>query len=284
MKMKIKKIYNNNIALVINDREEERILIGKGIAFGLRKGDDISTEAADKEFALKGEAQNKFEKVIEETPIEYIMISEEIIEYIKENSDKKIDDTIYVTLTDHIANTIERIREGVDFDTTMLLNIKSLYREEYQLALHAVQMLQDAFNLRIDDSEANFITLHIVNAQLNSNMMQMYTITSIIEKISEIVKERFEIEIEENVNWDRFIVHCRFFVQRVLNQESLGDEIAPYILAHQNIHRMYQMQDACVETICTGLEKKYSYKINQDERMYLLIHLIRLTDKTSKTG
>ena len=72
--------------------------------------------------------------MIQDTPIDYILVSEEIIAYFKEHSTKELNDGIYVTLTDHIANTIERIRLGIDFDMTMLLNVKSLYREEYKLA------------------------------------------------------------------------------------------------------------------------------------------------------
>ena len=179
--MQIKKIYNNNIAMVKNEAGDEVILVGKGIVFGLKKGDEIQAEKAEKKFELKGEAKHKFEKMIQDTPIDYILVSEEIIAYFKEHSTKALNDGIYVTLTDHIANTIERIRMGIDFDMTMLLNVKSLYREEYKLALHAIEMLRNAFHLHIDDNEANFITLHIVNAELTSNMMEIYTITSILK-------------------------------------------------------------------------------------------------------
>ena len=39
--MLIKKIYNNNIAMVINEKGDEVILVGKGIVFGMKKGDEI---------------------------------------------------------------------------------------------------------------------------------------------------------------------------------------------------------------------------------------------------
>lgn len=37
--MQIKKIYNNNIAMVKNEAGDEVILVGKGIVFGLKKGE-----------------------------------------------------------------------------------------------------------------------------------------------------------------------------------------------------------------------------------------------------
>ncbi|MEF9967430.1 MAG: PRD domain-containing protein [Longicatena sp.] len=280
--MIIKKIYNNNIAMVCNENGDEVILVGKGIAFGLKKGDEISENCADKKFELKGETRHKFERMILETPIDYIIVSEEIIAYIKEHSTKEIDDGIYVTLTDHISNTVERIRMGIDFDMTMLLNVKLLYRDEYKLALHSIDIMRKRFDIKIDDNEANFITLHIVNAQTNSNMMLTYSITEIINGITGIVIKNFDINTKDNMKWDRFITHCRFFVQRIINKESLNGNIAENILAYQNIHDSYSKQYDCLTEICEYINKKYSHLVNKDEKMYLLIHLISLTDKLNK--
>ena len=47
--------------------------------------------------------------------------------------------------------------------------------------------------MKIDDSEASFITLHIVNAEMSSNMMQMYEVTTIMEGILGIVRNEFNI-------------------------------------------------------------------------------------------
>ncbi len=88
--MQIKKIYNNNIAMVKNEAGDEVILVGKGIVFGLKKGDEIQAEKAEKKFELKGEAKHKFEKMIQDTPIDYILVSEEIIAYFKEHSTKAL--------------------------------------------------------------------------------------------------------------------------------------------------------------------------------------------------
>lgn len=264
--------------MVVNEKGEDVILVGKGIVFGLKKGDDIPVEKAEKKFELKGEAKHKFEKIIEETPLDYILVSEKIIAYIKEHSDKKLDDGIYVTLTDHIANTIERIRMGIDFDMTMLLNVKSLYREEYKLALHTIEIMREAFDLKIEDSEANFITLHIVNAEFKSNMMQIYTITTILDKINEIVKHHFQINTQDNYDYDRFTTHCRFFVQRVVNKEYLEQRLPVnkeiFLLMKEQSPKQY----ACINDIAAMLKKQYNYIVNEDEKLYLLIHLNKLTE------
>lgn len=98
MKYIAKRVYNNNVVLSENKRGEEVIFVGKGLAYGLSKGDTIDLEKAEKTFELSRESNQR---------------------------NKEIDDSIYVTLTDHIINMIDRIRMGIDFDSAILLNIKS---------------------------------------------------------------------------------------------------------------------------------------------------------------
>lgn len=275
--MIIKQIYNNNIVLTTNEDGDEIVLVGKGIAFGLEKGDIIVQNNIEKRFELKGEAKYKFQQLIKDTPIDYIIASEEIISFIKEKYKKKLSDTIYVTLTDHIMNTVERMRMGIGFDQGLLGNIKQLYREEYEIGLEVVDLLNEKFDLHLDKSEANFIALHIIDAQLDTNMMQIYTITEIIDQIVTILNKTFTIQYEDNFAYDRFMTHCRFFVQRVLNnkREDTISELNSDMLTL--MESKYPIQFGCVNKICDFLEVKYSYTVNRDEKLYLMIHLIKLT-------
>lgn len=207
MKQIAKRVYNNNVVLSENASGEEIILVGKGLAFGLNKGDLINTDKIEKKFELKKEVNHKFQELIQDVSMEEILICDDVINYIKKTSNKEIDDSIYVTLTDHIVNMIDRLRQGIDFDSAALLNIKSLYKDEYKIALGVIDILRAKLDMNIDESEANFIALHIVNAELNSNMMQMYEITTIMEGILAVVENEFDIDKEDNQFYDRFITH-----------------------------------------------------------------------------
>ncbi len=39
--MKVVKVFNNNVALVLNDSNHEEIIMGKGVGFGKREHDTI---------------------------------------------------------------------------------------------------------------------------------------------------------------------------------------------------------------------------------------------------
>lgn len=276
--MIIKQIFNNNVILSENEKKEEIILIGRGIAFGLSRGSKVIEGRIEKKFELHDDVGQKFKSLVQDVPYKYILISEEIIDYIKSESTKRINDSIYVTLTDHIANMVERIKMGIVFDPTLLMNVKSLYKEEYRLGLKVTKMLREKLNLAIDDTEASFVALHIINAQLDSNMQQMYEITAVIEDIMGIVKEEFEIETEDNRLCDRFITHCRFFAQRVLNKEYLSDRDTDNQSTYQVFEKTHPKQNACILRITERIKDKYGYEVSIDEKLYIMIHLIRLTE------
>lgn len=50
---------NHNVSLVRNDKGEEVIVIGKGIAFGKKKGDLIAENQVEKIFRMKTESPEK---------------------------------------------------------------------------------------------------------------------------------------------------------------------------------------------------------------------------------
>ena len=275
--MRVKRRYNNNVILSKNSKGEEVILVGRGIGYGLKVDDKIDETRIEKKFELKSSVNNKFKELIQDVSIEDILICEKVVSFIKENNKKELDDYIYLTLTDHIVNMLERIKKGINFDFAILLNIRALYKDEYMVALKAVELLEENYNIKIDESEANFITLHIVNSESNSNMMELYKISSIIDAIIEIVEKHFKVN-KDDFDYDRFITHCRFFVQRVVKKEYLNDDSLAYESMLDLAKGIYQTQFDCVNEIANYINNKYHYMVGDNEKMYLLLHLVKLTN------
>ena len=80
--MKVLKTFNNNIALVEDSFRQEMILMGKGIAFGLKKGDSIDSSKIEKKFVFDTrELNDKFTALFNQVPVKYIELSSNIIDY-----------------------------------------------------------------------------------------------------------------------------------------------------------------------------------------------------------
>lgn len=80
--MKISKLINNNIVSSVDENGREIIIMGRGIGFKAREGMDIPDERIEKVFRLEGEdVLGRFKDLLARMPLEYIEISDEIINY-----------------------------------------------------------------------------------------------------------------------------------------------------------------------------------------------------------
>lgn len=84
------------------------------------------------------------------------------------------------------------------------------------------------------------------------------------------------IEFSENsLQYDRFVTHLKYFVQRILNgsdYQSEDDEI--YRLVKEKYPKSY----ICSEKIQKLIEKKYNYTISNEEKGYLILHIERVAN------
>lgn len=226
--MLIKKIFNNN-AIVAEDSNKEFVVMGCGIGFKESVGDKVKEDLIEKVFILKEkEASEKFKLLLEDVPPEYVSLCYDIIEYAKNVLDTKLSDYIYVTLTDHISNTLKMFDEGFTNHNPMLWEIKKFYPKEFKVGLKALEFIEEQTNRKLLEDEAGNIALHLINAQINSsfnNMQDVANQTKMIQDILNIVKYTYRIELDEkSISYERFVTHLRFFFQRIKARENTKDE------------------------------------------------------------
>ena len=81
--MKIKRVLNNN-AVISSNSQNGDVLLGSGIAFQKKAGQEVDPQRVEKAFLLKDkEAQNRFTELMIDVPMAHIQVSEKIINYAK---------------------------------------------------------------------------------------------------------------------------------------------------------------------------------------------------------
>lgn len=216
--MKSHKILNNNVAVVLDGEGREQIVMGRGICYKTRPGEDISPEVIDKTFLLSGtDAKNKFQTLIRDVPMEHVELGEEIISEGRRRLGKELNEMIYISLIDHIYTSIIRFLDGITVKNVLLWDIRRFYKEEYQVGLWALERIKEQFKVELPEDEAGFIALHIANAEMDEQEMHnMYEITKIIQEVLNIVKYYFHVDFDEDdVYFFRFITHLKFFAKRI---------------------------------------------------------------------
>ncbi|MDU2491891.1 MAG: PRD domain-containing protein [Clostridium celatum] len=274
--MKIDKIINNNLIRTFDNNGKEVLVMGCGLGFQKKIGDTVDQSKIEKIYAIENKSDsNKLMTLLSEIPLEYIQVSNEIISYAKYSLGKRLNDNIYISLTDHIGFAIERYKQGLNFNNALLWEIKRFYNHEFLIGKEALAIIKKRLNIELPEDEAASIALHIVNAQLNSrNMNDTLDITKIIQNILNIVKFHFNIELDEySLHYERFITHLKFFAQRMLSGKVIKSDDNNFC---DMIREQYKDEYLCAEKIKKYIQKEFNHEISDEEMMYLTVHIKRV--------
>lgn len=277
-RMKIEKVYNNNVVSAYNEENTELVIMGKGLAFQKKPGDEIEEEKIEKVFTLKNnDISERFKSLLYEVSLELMEVAEEIIKLAKSKLGRELNDSIYISLTDHINFAIERNKKGLDIKNALLWEIKKLYKDEFSIGLEALYMIKEKLEVTLPEDEAGFIAMHIVNAELNEEMPNIVNITKTMQDILKIVKYHFGLEFnEESLNFFRFVTHLKFFAQRLYSQTYMESDDDFLFEAVKNKHK-----DAfeCTEKINDYVKRQFDYELTNDEKLYLTVHIERVVNR-----
>ena len=278
--MKFKKSYNNSVALV-EENGQELIVVGKGIGFGLKPGMEVDVSKIERRYRSDEESMSEISQ-IKEIKAQVLNATTKIIEMAEPDLNIKFTDNQYLTLADHINFAIQRLQEDINIGWSGVSRweIKSLFPKEYKVAEKAVKILDSEFQITLPEEEIVLLTYHFVNAGNDDSKVQdTIKISKLISGIVDIVQYRYRIVFDtESFNYSRFITHLRaLMVRKVLHQESGEDELDLTILELMKLK--YAEAFETVESISTYLEGKAGWKLNQNDKLYLVLHIWRVTHR-----
>lgn len=276
--MKIAKVINNNVISVFQADGTELVVMGRGLAFKKRPGDDVDESQIEKVFALKNKQTSaNFKMLLREVPIELVVIVEEIIQYSEQQLGKKLNENIYVSLTDHINFAVERQQKGLEIKNVLLWEVKQLYKEEFQIGLRTLEQIEQKLGIQLPEDEAAFIAIHLITAEMNEEVSTTMNITKFMQSIINIVKYHYKTEFDEDsLSYFRFITHLKFFAQRVFNGKHYDNN---YEALYKMIKEKHQEAAACTEKIKLFVEKEYNHQLTNEEMLYLTVHIERIVSR-----
>lgn len=100
--LRIERILNNNIVSAIDEDAQELLILGKGLGFNSKVGDPINESKIEKVFELKDDTMDKFKMIVNEIPIQFLEVTDDIVKLFKMKTTKDISDVIYISLSDHL--------------------------------------------------------------------------------------------------------------------------------------------------------------------------------------
>ncbi|GKX67168.1 BglG family transcription antiterminator LicT [Inconstantimicrobium mannanitabidum] len=277
--MNIRKILNNSLILAEDENKKEIIVMGKGLGFNSKVGDVLEKEKIEKIFVLKNETTMKeYVRLIEQTPSEYVEITNYIINYANRNLGKKLSDQLFITLIDHISYAIERYKKNITIQNRLIWEVKKFYPKEFEIGIYSVKYINEKLNIELLEEEAANIAFHIVNAQTDEGEMQNTLLTvKLLKAIFNIVQYNLGIKIDkDSINYSRFLTHLQFFIQRLLDGKIIESRDS---FIFNQITKEYPVEFKCAKLIEEYIKNALDKEISYEELLYLTIHIVRINQK-----
>lgn len=274
--MIIEKVLNNNVIVSIDPKsKKEIILMGCGIAFKKKVGQEIEMDKVEKTFIVDDKRMgNKIKKLINQIPDGIFELSHEIICYASKELNKKLDKQIYISLSDHIAFALKRHRNNIKIKNDLLDEIRRIHKEEFKIALWAVKFLNNKLKIDLPEDEAGFIALHLINAGYKEATNDSLVATSIIKGILNIIRYYYSVEFDvDDLNYDRLLTHLKYFAKRVIDNKQHDDSDTTLL---ELVSNSYPEAFECALKIKYYIENNHNYQVNGDEIVYLTMHIHRV--------
>lgn len=279
--MKVIKVINNNNLCVIDDDGREQIVSGKGIGFGKKYGDVIDSSKVQKTYLITdSELQKKMISLLKEIPSEYMVFTNSMVEYIKNAYPQKLNESLLVTLSDHIAFAIERKKNGIEFTNPLLDSISEVYPQELSLGEYCVEQMHKQLGIKMSRNEAGFIAMHIINARLDTKISDVYDITKLINGCIEIAEYFYNEKFNRSSDYfKRFQIHLKYLAQRLFQNKPLPQVLSSDAVFFNMIKKTCNEHYKCAQCVKEYILKTYKKDIEDDELIALAIHLKRLSFK-----
>lgn len=276
--MVVDKVINNNLVRALNNKNIEVLVMGCGLGFKKKPGDPIDDKLIEKIYKIEDEkTENQLEELLSNIPQEHIRIANDIIEYAKNEMNITINDSIYLSLTDHINYAIERAKNGVYLKNAFLWEIKKYYKKEFKVGLKALEMIGNQFEIHMPEDEAGYIAVHITTAETDAENTTEQTLDEVklVQNAIEIVKYHFHKDLdEESIHYERFLTHLKFFAQRTLMNEAIEPDDEGFV---KIIQEKYSNEYQCACKIGNYVKNEFDRDMTEEELIYLAVHIKRVT-------
>lgn len=274
--MKIIQIFNNNVILTEDNIKNEVVVMGKGIGFQKKKGDEIDPHLIDKTFILtENVAKSIFPDIYHQLSDAEIDLVIDIINLAEEKLNVEFQSNIYIALADHLHYAIERTKQILPLTNPLNYEVRKYYPEEYEVGKIALELIEERLGVILHKDEASSIAIHFVTGQKEGYLIsQTVKVTEIVHNILNIVRMHYGEDFdEESVSYARFLTHIQYFAHRVVFGEIMeeGDSFL-----FEQIQKSYPKAFTCVQKIKRYVEKTYHFEMKNDEQVYLTIHIERL--------
>ena len=273
--MKLIKKINNNFALAIDSGGNQVIVEGRGIGFNKMPCTITDLSCISNTYY---DYDEKYLSLITDIPQDVIDTSILIYKKLISRINCTVNDSLPFILADHINFSIERHKKGIDIQLPLYYDLQQMYPLEYEVAEYGLKVIEKNLNVKLPHDEISGIMLNMINAEVNKDKLKEAKENGKRNaKITEIIEKELHITIsKDSFNYSRFLTHMNYLYSRVRNNNMHKSENQKMYIS---MIAKYPDINVCVEKISKYLGDEYSINLNDEEKLYLMLHVNRLCSR-----
>lgn len=273
-RMKVIKKINNNVAICLDSNDKELIAFGKGIGFPKMPYvlDDLNLIQR----TYYG-VNPRYLDLLNDIPDEVFEISTKIVDYAQTKLEYTLNSNVVFTLADHINFAIQRFHKNIQVKVPLSYDVEFLYEKEMDIGKKAIKYINKTIGIRLSSKEATGIALHFINVLTNESIEEQMNTDDLLQRIIGIIEKELKINIEtSSFSYSRFATHVEYLLKRI--EENVSIDTKNHKM-YENITEKYPESYQCALKIQEYLNQETGRILNDEELLYLIIHINRLSNR-----
>lgn len=277
----ISRVFNNNVVLASRGGGRERVVMGRGIGFQAKTGDELATENIEKTYILdSGIDLGQLEGFLTSLPYETVVAVTQAVTAVEDQLGRGLGKSLPFALLDHVSFVLERVERGVILPPVVMPELSVMYPEEFAAAKTMSQALGDALGVRLPPDEHVYLAMHILNATRDEYNHSAGLLFRRVQHIISIVQTFLGVNFDEStLDYARFVLHVKFFMQRLANHSQLEKADSSFFdFARANYPHSYQ----CAKQVEAYIEAEVGVVPTNEEMLYLIVHIERVAGVSAR--
>lgn len=184
--------------------------------------------------------------------------------------DYTMSDDLCFNLILHLAIALLRVKGKKSVSITPIQEEELKKKKEYIIAKNIIEAMENEFNVKFDNSEISYVTIHLISKETihGNNLMDIpKEIDSLVCEMLQYIDKKFNLNMSKNLE---LRVNIGLHMVPLVNRLTYGTVIKNPILnkVKTTLIKGYEIAVASKGII----ERKYNKKLNEHEISYLAIH------------
>lgn len=276
----VHKVLNNNVVIAIDESGRERVLMGRGLAFGLKQTDAIDPEKVEKTFILDAGADGERERqLLTDVPYPVIEAVSRAVDQAERSLGRQLGRRLTIGVIDHVQYVLERLDQGLRIPTTSMPELRVLHPHEFDAAEQMAASISSALERELPPEESVFLTMHLLNATRDEPNGTAALLFRRVQHVVETVEHGLGVQLDTaSPDYARFILHIQFLLQRLVSRTMLSSgDTSFFEFAKHTYPRSY----AIAVDVKAYVKAATESELTDEELLYLVVHVERLASQVA---